>query len=74
MGMTPRVKSYRVSGVFEIGMSEYDASIIYMPLAEAQAYFNADGIVQSIELSCRTRTRLMSFDQRSKKPQGGKCF
>ncbi|MCJ8508382.1 lipoprotein-releasing ABC transporter permease subunit [Rhizobium lemnae] len=50
MGMTPRVKSYRVSGVFEIGMSEYDASIIYMPLAEAQAYFNADGIVQSIEL------------------------
>ncbi|WP_137135112.1 lipoprotein-releasing ABC transporter permease subunit [Rhizobium sp. FKY42] len=50
MGMMPRVKSYRVSGVFEIGMSEYDASIIYMPLAEAQAYFNADGIVQSIEL------------------------
>ncbi len=50
MGTTPRVKSYRVSGIFEIGMSEYDASIIYMPLAEAQAYFNADGIVQSIEL------------------------
>ncbi|MCY1668335.1 lipoprotein-releasing ABC transporter permease subunit, partial [Rhizobium sp. SL86] len=50
MGTTPRVKSYQVSGIFEIGMSEYDASIIYMPLAEAQAYFNADGIVQSIEL------------------------
>jgi lipoprotein-releasing system permease protein len=50
MGVTPRVKSYRISGVFEIGMSEYDASIIYMPLAEAQAYFNADGLVQSIEL------------------------
>ncbi|MFD1744018.1 lipoprotein-releasing ABC transporter permease subunit [Rhizobium helianthi] len=50
MGVTPRVKSYRVSGVFEIGMSEYDASMIYMPLAEAQAYFNADGLVQSIEI------------------------
>lgn len=50
MGVTPRVKSYRISGVFEIGMSEYDATIIYMPLAEAQAYFNADGLVQSIEL------------------------
>jgi lipoprotein-releasing system permease protein len=50
MGVTPRVKSYRVSGVFEIGMSEYDASIIYMPLAESQIYFNADGLVQSIEL------------------------
>jgi lipoprotein-releasing system permease protein len=31
-------------------MSEYDASIIYMPLEEAQLYFNAEGIVQSIEL------------------------
>ncbi|TRL43450.1 lipoprotein-releasing ABC transporter permease subunit [Rhizobium straminoryzae] len=50
MGVSPRVKSYTISGIFEIGMSEYDASIIYMPLAEAQAYFNADGIVQSIEL------------------------
>ncbi|MBP2547233.1 lipoprotein-releasing system permease protein [Neorhizobium galegae] len=50
MGVSPRVKSYVISGIFEIGMSEYDASIVYMPLAEAQAYFNADGLVQSIEL------------------------
>ncbi|MEB2846109.1 lipoprotein-releasing ABC transporter permease subunit [Endobacterium cereale] len=50
MGVSPRVKSYPISGTFEIGMSEYDASIVYMPLEEAQAYFNADGIVQSIEL------------------------
>ena len=50
MGVTPRVKSYIVSGIFEIGMSEYDASIIYMPLQEAQLYFNAEGLVQSIEI------------------------
>ncbi|MGV8939658.1 MAG: lipoprotein-releasing ABC transporter permease subunit [Allorhizobium sp.] len=50
LGVNPRVKSYRVSGIFEIGMSEYDSSIIYMPLEEAQLYFNAEGIVQSIEL------------------------
>ncbi|MEZ2130283.1 MULTISPECIES: lipoprotein-releasing ABC transporter permease subunit [unclassified Sinorhizobium] len=50
MGINPRVKSYTVSGIFEIGMSEYDATIIYMPLEEAQLYFNADGLVQSIEL------------------------
>jgi lipoprotein-releasing system permease protein len=50
MGVNPRVKSYTVSGVFEIGMSEYDASMIYMPLEEAQLYFNSPGIVQSIEL------------------------
>jgi lipoprotein-releasing system permease protein len=49
-GVNPRVKSYTVSGIFEIGMSEYDASIIFMPLEEAQLYFNTEGIVQSIEL------------------------
>ncbi|MFB2552292.1 lipoprotein-releasing ABC transporter permease subunit [Ensifer soli] len=50
LGVNPRVKSYTVSAIFEIGMSEYDASIIFMPLEEAQLYFNAEGIAQSIEL------------------------
>ena len=50
LGVNPRVKTYTVSAIFEIGMSEYDASIIYMPLEEAQLYFNAEGLVQSIEL------------------------
>ena len=50
MGVSPRVKSYPVSAIFEVGMSEYDASIVYMPLEESQLYFNAEGIVQSIEL------------------------
>ena len=49
-GVTPRVKAYPVSGVFEIGMSEYDSSIIYMPLKEAQIYFNSEDQVQSIEV------------------------
>ncbi|MDF1607515.1 lipoprotein-releasing ABC transporter permease subunit [Hoeflea sp. YIM 152468] len=49
-GMTPRVKAYPVSAIFEVGMSEYDSSIIYLPLEEAQLYFNAEGLVQSIEI------------------------
>lgn len=49
-GVTPRVKAYPVSGVFEIGMSEYDSSIIYMPLGEAQLYFNSEDKVQTIEV------------------------
>ncbi|MEM6461048.1 MAG: lipoprotein-releasing ABC transporter permease subunit [Pseudomonadota bacterium] len=50
LGVTPRVKTYPVSGIFEIGMSEYDASMIFMPLEEAQLYFNSEGRVESIEL------------------------
>ncbi|MCO6186086.1 lipoprotein-releasing ABC transporter permease subunit [Rhizobium sp. L1K21] len=50
LGVNPREKTYKVVAVFEIGMSEYDASIIYMPLPEAQLFFNSEGIVQTIEL------------------------
>jgi lipoprotein-releasing system permease protein len=49
-GMTPRQKIYPIAAVFEVGMSEYDASIIFMPLSEAQMFFNSDGLVQSIEV------------------------
>lgn len=49
-GTTPRVKSYPVAGIFEMGMSEYDGSIIFMPLAEAQLYFNFEDMVQFIEV------------------------
>ena len=49
-GTTPRVKAYPVTAVFEIGMSEYDSSIIFMPLHEAQLYFNMEGQAQTIEI------------------------
>ena len=49
-GMTPRQKVYPVAAIFEVGMSEYDASIIYLPFEEAQLYFNLEGIAQSVEV------------------------
>src|SRR6201982_2847465 len=50
MGTTPRIKPYKVAAVFEIGMSEYDAAFVFMPLPEAQAYFNRSGDVTAIEV------------------------
>ncbi|WP_157015327.1 lipoprotein-releasing ABC transporter permease subunit [Mesorhizobium xinjiangense] len=50
-GTVPRQKSYPVTAIFEIGMSEYDASIVFMPLSEAQLYFNSEGKAQTIEIS-----------------------
>ncbi|MFZ1814476.1 MAG: lipoprotein-releasing ABC transporter permease subunit [Rhizobiaceae bacterium] len=49
-GTTPRVKAYPVVAIFEIGMSEYDASIAYLPLSEAQLYFNSEAKVSAIEV------------------------
>jgi lipoprotein-releasing system permease protein len=50
MGTTPRIKPYKIVAVFEIGMSEYDASFVFMPLSEAQAYFNRANDVTAIEV------------------------
>jgi lipoprotein-releasing system permease protein len=50
MGTTPRIKTYKIAAVFEIGMSEYDSAFVFMPLAESQAYFNRAGDVTAIEV------------------------
>jgi len=50
LGTTPRIKVYKVAAVFEIGMSEYDSAMVFMPLKEAQAYFNRAGDVTAIEV------------------------
>jgi len=50
LGVMPRTKGYKVAAVFEIGMSEYDAAFVFMPLTEAQAFFNRSGDVSAIEV------------------------
>ena len=49
-GIAPRVKRYNVNAIFEMGMSEYDNSIIFMPLNEAQRYFNKKKTVSVLEI------------------------
>jgi lipoprotein-releasing system permease protein len=61
MGTTPRIKVYKVAAVFEIGMSEYDSSVVFMPLKEAQAYFNRAGDVTAIEVYTDDPDRVDSY-------------
>jgi lipoprotein-releasing system permease protein len=49
-GTVPRMKAYRVVGIVEIGMFEYDNNFIYMPLALAQQFFRLRGAVSSLEV------------------------
>ncbi len=39
-GTAPRSKPYMISAIFELGMSEYDKTMIFMPLKESQRYFS----------------------------------
>jgi len=49
-GTTPRIKTYHVISVFRVGNTMYDNAYIFMPLAEAQNYFNYDDKVSGIEV------------------------
>ena len=48
-GIAPRIKAYPVLAIFQIGMSEFDSTFVYMPLDEAQLFFNKEGEASVIE-------------------------
>jgi len=60
-GVVPRIKPYKIVAIFEIGMSEYDAAFVFMPITEAQAYFNRAGDVTSIEVYTDSPDRMDRF-------------
>lgn len=49
-GTVPRLRAYRVVGLFEVGMFEHDNNFIYMPLDAAQVFFQLPGEVSMIEV------------------------
>jgi lipoprotein-releasing system permease protein len=49
-GTVPRMKAYHVVAIFDVGMSIYDSSYIYMPLAAAQLYFRLPDNVSELDI------------------------
>jgi lipoprotein-releasing system permease protein len=49
-GSVPRIKSYRVVGALNVGMAQYDSSLVLMPLAAAQLFFRAGQGVSVLEV------------------------
>ena len=49
-GTTPRSKPYRISAIFEMGMAEYDRTMLFMPLDEAKRYFSRGDQVDVLEI------------------------
>ena len=49
-GTAPRTKPYEIKALFEMGMSEYDRTMIFMPLLEAQRYFSRGSEVDALEI------------------------
>lgn len=48
-GVTPRLKAYKVKAIYQSGLYDFDQLILFMPLAESQAFFNRPDEVNIIE-------------------------
>jgi lipoprotein-releasing system permease protein len=50
MGFTPKIRKFQVVGIFDSGMYEYDSSLAYISIQEAQHFFNLPDAVTGIEV------------------------
>ena len=50
MGMLPKMKRFRVKGIFQSGMYEYDNTLAYVSLESAQRFFSMGPRVTGIEI------------------------
>lgn len=49
-GSMPRQRAYTIAIIFDVGMSEYNGGFVFMPLEEAQLFFQIPGAVTSLEI------------------------
>jgi lipoprotein-releasing system permease protein len=49
-GTVPRVKAYRVVGIFNVGMLEYDNAYVFLPIEAAQIFFQKPAQATQIEV------------------------
>ena len=52
-GTVPRVRSYRVSAIFDAGVNDYNSSVVFLPLHAAQIYFQMPGKVTQIQVATK---------------------
>lgn len=50
LGMMPKLKPFRVAAIFNTGMFEYDSTLAYVSLPQAQGFFSLGDTVTGIQL------------------------
>ncbi|MCX7732016.1 MAG: lipoprotein-releasing ABC transporter permease subunit [candidate division WOR-3 bacterium] len=52
VGYLPRTKTFRVRGIFDAGMYEYNASFVFVGLRDLQQFLGIRGMVSGYEVRC----------------------
>ncbi len=70
VGMVPKIRRFAVVGLFKSGMHEYDSSLVFMNLVDAQQFFQLGNSVTSIEIRVRDVDEARAVAQRIQRRLG----
>ncbi|GBQ63158.1 lipoprotein-releasing ABC transporter permease subunit [Komagataeibacter swingsii] len=70
-GTMPRVRAYRVVGIFDAGVNDYNASYVFLPLHAAQVYFQLPGQVTQVQVMTRDAENVGPIRQAIEKVMDG---
>jgi lipoprotein-releasing system permease protein len=71
-GTLPRLKTYTIAALFNVGFYEYDNSFIYVPLSAAQVFFRMPEAVTDLEVFLSDADQATRMGQRISAALGGK--
>jgi len=63
-GTIPRSYSYDVSGIFEIGMTDYDSSVIFIDISLAQEFLNLGNVAGVIQVFIDNPDKSISYREK----------
>jgi lipoprotein-releasing system permease protein len=50
IGLSPRMRAFNISGIFDVGMYEYDRGLAYINLEDARLLYNKGSLVDGVRL------------------------
>jgi lipoprotein-releasing system permease protein len=71
LGVIPRVRKFRLLGVFNSGLYEYDSSLAYMSLEDARRFFDLREGVTGIELKIKDMYQAADYESKVLERLGG---
>ena len=69
-GLGPPMKKFRVTGIFDTGMYEYDTSLAYISLKDAQKFLGMDDTVSGVEVKVQDIYNVKEVARRIQKELG----
>jgi lipoprotein-releasing system permease protein len=74
MGMAPKMQKYKVVGIFKSGMYEYDTTLAYVSIEDAQQFLNIEDEVTGIEVSLKNLYESDTVAKKIEEDLGGPFF